>query len=154
MAGKPQSGGFDRQTEEQTGGRHDQAPAAPAAPQPATEAKQPEPTTDIYHVVGPGPLLRVQRIKRPDGRVLKQTVAIGVGELVELTPEEAKSLGKAVALGEPPPPPPPASERKAGRYRIRGPGSVMVKHKLCRPGEVIDLSAEDAQGLGDQVESA
>lgn len=93
--------------------------------------------TEIYHTVGN---LRRGGETIPDG------------ELIELTADEAKELGKLVAPGEPPPKKRETTKRGAGQYRVSGPGSVLSGGEFKRPGTELTLSEEDARSLGDAVE--
>jgi hypothetical protein len=76
--------------------------------------------------------------------------------VVNLTPEKARELGKAVAPG-PPRAERPAdyTKRKAGPYRVVGEGSVMRDGVVYRKGDkfVVDTDAEAVQ-LGEVVEPA
>jgi hypothetical protein len=92
-------------------------------------------------------------------------VLIPAGELVELTEEEAAGYGDAVVLGTPPPPPTAISARKAGRYRVAGPGKVKhgggvgadgkyVPGVFHVAGTVLNLTEEDARSLGASVVEA
>jgi hypothetical protein len=127
------------------GGRTDSKSSPTAASEPVssetvtTNVTESKVKTDIYHVVGPGSVLIGGKPLPP-------------GELLELTKEEAEKLGAAVALGEPPPKPVPAEKREAGRYRVRGPGSVLKDRIHHQPGTELDLSEDDARSLGDSVE--
>lgn len=118
-------------------GERDSSPTATTGEQKPVETKAAK--TEIYHVVGPGSLMRKGEFLPP-------------GELLELTEAEAKELGDVVALGEALPPPVPVSKRKAGKYRVKGPGSVMRERKLLAPGTMLELSEDDARSLGDAVE--
>lgn len=141
----------------------------PDAVHAAAPATKREPT-EIYHVVGPGSLMRTVT-NTVDGKARKSTVQIPPGELLELTAAEAAELGSRVALGEQPPPPPPIGERKGGQYRVKGPGSVMFtvtedrgvtergerktisQTKLHATGALLTLTASEARELGAVVEA-
>lgn len=131
------------------GGRSDSeksAPAASAEPvavETATDISDVKKSdeqqeTEIYHVVGPGSLRRSGEMLPP-------------GELLELTTKEAKDLGAMVAPGEPAPNAPSPDKRKAGKYRVKGPGSVLQGGVFRKPGEELTLTEEDARSLGDAV---
>jgi hypothetical protein len=123
-----------------------------------TQSQQSKPVakvaTDIYHVVGPGSVLRTVLVG-----TRKTRVNVGPGELIELTEEDARALGALVAKGEPPPPPTPPEQRKAGRYRVVGPGGIKAKDederdgasRFRRPGDVLRLTAESARSLGKSI---
>lgn len=49
--------------------------------------------------------------------------------------------------------PTPAKTRKAGRYKVVGPGSVTAHGKSHPAGAVLDLSADEAKSLGAEVEA-
>lgn len=49
-------------------------------------------------------------------------------------------------------PPTPAKERGAGRYKVVGPGSVVVNKQSCPAGTIVELSADEAKSLGAEVE--
>ena len=136
----------------------------PDAGTPSASATKRE-ATEIYHVVGPGSLMRTVNTV-VEGKPRRSTVMIPPGELLELTSEEAAAFGAAVAIGEPPPPPPKLSDRKAGQYRVKGPGSVMftvttdrgggkttVQTKMHPPGTILPMTAEQARKLGDVLEA-
>lgn len=118
-------------------GERDSSPTATTGEQKPVETKAAK--TEIYHVVGPGSLMRKGELLPP-------------GELIELTEKEAKELGGLVALGEAPPPPVPVAKRKAGKYSVKGPGSVLRERTLLGPGTMLELNENDARSLGDAVE--
>jgi len=115
------------------------------------------PATDIYHVRGPGSLMRTVEA---DGK--KTRVAAMPGELVELTPQEAEELGDLVVQGEPPSPPTPPEKRSAGLFLVVGPGAVKCRDqndadgssKFYPAGSVVKLTREDARSLGEQIVEA
>lgn len=49
--------------------------------------------------------------------------------------------------------PPPVQSRKAGRYKVVGPGSITTHNKSHPAGAVLDLSADEAKSLGAEVEA-
>lgn len=118
-------------------GERDSSPTATTDDPRGVETKPAK--TEIYHVVGPGSLMRKGDVLPP-------------GELIELTEKEALELGAVVALGEAPSPPVPVTKRRAGSYRVKGPGSVLRERKLLAPGTMLELSEDDARSLGDAVE--
>ncbi len=48
--------------------------------------------------------------------------------------------------------PPPVQARKAGRYKVVGPGAIVAHGKTCPAGSVLDLGADEAKSLGAEVE--
>jgi hypothetical protein len=69
-----------------------------------------------------------------------------------LTDEEAEQMADTVTSQKPPPPQPQVNQRVGGQYRVKGPGSVWRDSKLQPEGTLLDLTAEDAQSLGEAVE--
>jgi hypothetical protein len=123
------------------------APSASTQPVEKTEqpvpkgAKEPVEPTDIFHVVGPSTVRR-------DGK------KYGPGELLELTEAEATAIGTLVKRGEPEPVEDRSVKRKAGQYRIVGPGCIRAGNINREPGDTIQLTADQAEELGDLVEPA
>ena len=90
---------------------------------------------------------------QPGSKIRFHGQTYGPGDKIALTRSEADSMGDMVSSKAPPEPEPPSADRKAGKYRVKGPGSVKYARKMRRPGDVLDLDAEDARALGDLVES-
>lgn len=112
----------------------EKARAAKAAEDKKANAKRAR-----FHVVGPG-------------SVTFGGATYAKGDELELTQAEATSLGAAVAPGFAPAAPEDVSKRKAGRYRVRGPGSVWHSGKLREKGAELELDELDARTLGATVE--
>jgi len=93
-----------------------------------------------FHVVGPG------RLKFRGSRY-------EMGDTLELTDDEAEILGDQVATGAPRAHV-PTEQRKAGEYRVVGPGSVKFDGKYHTAGALLDLDEKDARSLGEHVERA
>jgi hypothetical protein len=89
---------------------------------------------------------------RPGSSVFFHGKMYKPGSKIQLTDEEAADLKVSVTGEAPPPPQPAVAARGAGKYRVKGPGSVFTSGRLQRPGTLLDLSAEDAQSLGEAVE--
>ena len=70
------------------------------------------------------------------------------GTFVELTLDEAKSLGDAVTTNLRTPEVEDIQAREGGLYEIVGPGSVWLGGKRQGPGAVIELDAADARQIG------
>ncbi len=100
-----------------------------------------KPTTETFHVVGPGSVTRGK-------------TQVKAGQSLELTADEAKELGELVANGAAPAPKLDVSKRQDGKYRIVGPGTVWCGGSERQIGEVIELSTQDARLLGETVEQA
>jgi hypothetical protein len=96
---------------------------------------------ETFHVVSPGAI-------RYDG------ASYANGDSIELTPAEAEDLGDVVARGKAPPKPIEIAERKAGKYKVAGPGSVYSGGRFREPGTVLDLGEEDARSLAEYVVEA
>lgn len=139
----------EESTSEQAGGDE--------KPEGDTEATEPEakptakPKTSTYHVVGDG------AVSLGKGRARKTYRA---GDAIELTDEDAESLGDLIAKGPPPPPPVPRGERKAGRYRVLS-GRVVSGREAYGPDErdsdgnvrdVVALGEKDARTLEADLE--
>lgn len=105
------------------------------------QKQQQKPATETFHVVGPGSVTRGKTQVKP-------------GQALELTADEAKELGAAVAKGAAPVAKPDPEKRQGGKYRIVGPGTVWNRGSERQIGEVIELSADDARLLGDTIEQA
>jgi membrane protein involved in colicin uptake len=94
-----------------------------------------------FHVVGPGSV-------HFGGKLYKANDVIG------LTPEEAAEMGELVAEGRPKPPPAAIAQRKAGKYKVAGPGTVWFSGKPREKGFALDLDEAEARSLGAAVVEA
>jgi hypothetical protein len=99
------------------------------------EAKEPKVT---FHVVGPG-------------AIMVGGEKYSAGKSLQLTKDEAKSLGPAVKAGPAPAAPEEISKRKNGDYVVAGPGCVWFEGKAREPGFPLRLTAEEAKKMGDAV---
>ena len=99
--------------------------------QPAQQPKGPE--TEIYRVVGPG-------------SVLHKGEAYAAGDPIELTKEDADSLGELVESADSPQFV-PIGKRGDGLYQVVGPGSVLSGGKAYGPRATLRLSAEEANSI-------
>lgn len=72
-----------------------------------------------------------------------------------LTEAEAADLGpETVAPGNAAPKPREISKRKAGKYKVSGPGSVYKDGRHRQAGEELELDEADARSLGEAVTEA
>ena len=94
-----------------------------------------------FHVPGPGSV-------RVGGKTH------GPGTELELTEDEAESLGESVAEGAAPPKAEDIAKRKGGRYKVAGPGCVWFDGRMREKGFELTLSEEDARSLGAAVTPA
>jgi hypothetical protein len=77
----------------------------------------------------------------------------GPGAEVQLSAEEAASLGTSVFPGKAKPVD-DFSKRKAGMYQVAAERNLCKDGKFLGPGELLDLNAQEAQKLGDAIEPA
>src|SRR3989304_1362509 len=124
---------------------------------PAEPEKSEKTTKKRFRVIGPGRLTKGDL--EPDkqtGKMRHVSKAYPAGALIELTRaeyEEMKTLVEPVRPGEGPVE--DISKREAGRDIARGPGSIRrgrhTEARTYRPGDTLELSAEDAISLGVEV---
>ena len=100
---------------------------------PSTGAAQATGSKAIYQVLGPG-------------SVLFGGKSYGPGDPIELTREDAKSLGKLVESADSPQFI-PIGKRVDGLYEVVGPGCVLSGKKAYGPGETVHLTADDANSV-------
>jgi hypothetical protein len=92
-----------------------------------------------FHVVGPGSV-------HVDG----ETYAAGAE--IELTDAESAGLGTSVAKGKAPPKGEEIAQRRAGRYRVAGPGFVWYDGKARGAGYEFDCDETEARRLGAAIQ--
>jgi hypothetical protein len=97
---------------------------------------------ETFHVVSAGSL-------RYEGD------AYANGDSIELTPAEAEELGaEVVARGKAPPKAIEIADRKAGKYKVAGPGSVFMGGRFHEAGTLLELNQSDARSLAEYVVEA
>lgn len=107
----------------------------------APQADKAKAKRTTFHVVGPG------------------SVTFGgknhpAGALLQLTDDEALSLGEAVAEGKAPQAPVAIAKRAGGKYRVAKERSIWHGGKHRLPGFELDCDEAEARSLGDAIEPA
>jgi hypothetical protein len=138
----PTKGGADKvpQNDKASDGKGAEPATAGAAPLAETKPEtKPKTKRERYYVVGPGSV-----------RFGGQTYA--ALDKVDLTAEEAASLGESVKPGAPPKAATDDIEKRtAGTYEVAGPGQVMFEGVARSKGFELKLDAVEARKLGTAV---
>jgi hypothetical protein len=112
--------------------------------------------TRTYHVVMAIMRTVISTKIAADGKemTMRNTDLLRPGTVLELTDEEAREYGERVklGLGKQVLPPDHYQKRRAGKYRVVGPGAVIIDRRVRRPGSVITLTENDARRLAALVE--
>jgi membrane protein involved in colicin uptake len=95
----------------------------------------------VYHVPGPGSLHFGGKLYR-------------AGDELKLTDDEADELEDMVKPGTKPAAPTDIAKRRAGKYRVKGPGSMFEGGKIRAAGFEMDLDQDEARKLGNAIEEA
>jgi membrane protein involved in colicin uptake len=93
----------------------------------------------VYHVPGPGSVHFGGKLYR-------------AGDELRLTDDEATELEDTVKPGQKPAAPADIAKRRAGRYRVKGPGGVFEGGKIRQAGFEMDLDQDEARKLGNAIE--
>lgn len=93
----------------------------------------------LWHVTGPGSVGYMGQLHGP-------------GALLWMTEREARSLGNAIAPGEPK----VANNDPSGggAFRITAFGAIKLKGRIYPPGSVVTLSEDQAREFADRIERA
>lgn len=99
----------------------------------------------------PKPVERKLYTVKGPGSVIVGGQLVGAGTQLQLTADEAASLGDALMLGKPPPKD-VVAERKAGKYEVAPNRNLWSGGEMRGAGFQLTLEAKEAQSLGDAVQ--